>query len=207
MSANKETQLTQILLKSVISAVRHYKALGNEDGHGLGALAEGLATNGLVLRGTSERYDKDLEVVTRNAMRRPFGIEVNTLSPNLQLVLYPETIFQAAEEYVNEAREEGFEVRTEGPQAMLYVLDGFTKERGKVENVTANLLFAGHMVDALLEGRYPLETGERSPEFLQQVREGLDETRRYIGMLDIAARARLTPRIARLGVLDDEQLA
>ncbi len=207
MQANKERQSTQGFLYAAVTAARHYQALGNREGDGIGGLVEALGSNGMVLRGTSERYDQDLEIATRNATQRPFGIELNTLSPNIQLILYPRMIFHPSTEDIEAAKEEDIITRTDGPQAMLYILDGFTKESSQVENLTANLLFAGHMTDALLEARYPLEREERSPEFMQQVRECLGEVRRYIGMLDIAARAKLTPRIARLGTLDDEELA
>lgn len=207
MPANREVQTIEAFMESAIATVRHYEALGNSEAHGLGDLIEGFESNGLIVRGGSETYDQDLEAATKNATSRPFGLEVNTLSPSLKLVLYPRMIFKPTEEDIDDAKKEGFDFKTEGPQTMVYVLDEFLNEIGQVENTTANLLFIGHMTGALLKDKYPLETEERSLEFLEQVREGLDETRRYIGMLDIATRAKLTPRIAKLGIMTDEELA
>lgn len=206
MPANREAQLRNTFLTSAKNAAIYLEKVGGEHYNGLAPVVEAMTTNGVVLLGSSKRYDQDLEAATRNAMRRPFGIETNTLSPNVQLVLYPKMIYPTTEEYARDAKAEGYEVRTEGPQGMLYVLDGFQKERGQVENMSANLLFIGRMADALLNGKYPLETGERSPEFFQQVKEAFEASRKYVVTLDEARRGNLSPRIARLASLDEPGL-
>ncbi len=206
MPVNREVQLRKTFINSAKAVVHHLEELGPDHHDRLSSFIEGIASNGLVLLGSSERYDQDLEAATRNAMRRPFGIETNTLSPNVQLILYPRMIYPPTEEYARKEREAGYEIRTEGSQAMLYILDGFSGERSQVENIAANLLFTGHMTGALLEGRYPTEAGEKSPEFLQQVKEALGVTTSYVRALDEAGRGRLYPRIARLYSLEEEGL-
>lgn len=206
MPVNRETQLRNTFLNSAKDAAIHLQRVGGGHYEELLPIVEALTTNGVVLLGSSRRYDQDLEGATRNAMRRPFGIETNTLSPNVQLVLYPKIIYPASEVFAKDAKEEGYEVRTEGSQGMLYVLDGFRGEQGQVENMSANLLFVGRLADALLNGKYPLEAGERSPEFKQQVKEAFDVSRRYVDALDESKRGNLSPRIARLASLDESDL-
>lgn len=89
---------------------------------------------------------------------------------------------------------------------MLYVLDGFQAEKGQVENMAANLLFVGSMTDALLKDKYPLKTGERSPEFVQQVKEAFSLTKYYVDTLGEARRGNLSSRVARLASLDEAGL-
>ena len=140
-------------------------------------------------------------------MRRPFGIEMETLTPSTQVVLYPVMVYKPDGELREMAKEEGYEVREDGVQTMVYFLDEFEREAGNIHNVGANLLFVSHMIDAALNGRYPLEQGERSTEFAGEVRGALSDVREFIAALSPEQRASLSPHITRIALLDDEGLA
>lgn len=179
---------------------------GLEVEHRLAPLIEGFVNYGVITRPTTKLYNQDLETAGRSAMKRPFGIELDTLSPNVQLVLYPQMIFKPTEEDIQAAKEEGLTIRTEGGQAMIYILDGFEKETGDIENMAANLYFVGHMSSALLEGRYPFGVGERSPEFKQELKQALTLVQEYAEKLPENRKQKLSPKISRIASLDDAML-
>lgn len=187
--------------------IEHLHGLGEPHYDRFGAFMDGIATNGAIIFWGTKRYDQDMERAGQNAMRRPFGIEMGTLTPGMQVVLHPVTVYKPDDEQRTMAKEEGYEIREEGTQTMVYFLDEFEKEAGNIHDVAANLLFTSHMIDAALKGRYPLEQGERSTEFVDEVRTGLAEVREYLGALTPEQRVSLSPRIARIGSLDDEELA
>lgn len=179
---------------------------GLEVEHRLAPLIVGFVNYGVITRPTTKLYSQDIETAGRNAMKRPFGIELDTLSPNIQLVLYPQMIFKPTEEDIKAAKEEGLVMRTEEGQAMIYVLDGFEKETGDIENMAANLYFVGHMTNALLEGRYPLNIGEKSPQFKQELKQALNLVQEYAGKLPKDRKQKLSRKISRIVSLDDAKL-
>lgn len=172
----------------------------------VGDFLNGIATNGVQIFWGTKRYDQDMEHAGRNTTRRPFGIELSTLSPTTQVVLYPTTIYKPDDERRQMAKEEGFEVRESGTQVMVYFLDGFESEVDNLYNLSANLLFISHMVGAALDTRYPLEQGERSREFLQEVRAGLGIVKDYVGALPDEQKKQLAPHIARMATVSDGEL-
>lgn len=202
-----EEKVRAAFQSSVPSLVEHLNNLGNPHFDRFGLFMEGVTGNGTVILWGTKRYNQDMERAGRNAMKRPFGIEIDTLSPSIQVVLYPAMVYKPYDELRTIAKEEGYEVREEGVQTMVYFLDEFEKEAGNTHDLAANLLFISHMIDAALKGRYPLEQGERSAEFLEEVRDGLSHVREYIVALTLEQRASLSPRIARISLLDDEELA
>ena len=167
---------------------------------------EGIGTNGIQTFWGTKRYDQDMEAAGNNSMNRPFGIEIDTLSPNVQTVLYPTTIYKPDDELRTIAKEEGYEIREGGTQVMVYFLDGFEEEAINIYDLGANLFFISHMAGAALNTRYPLTTGEKSQEFLQEVRAGLSVVRDYVQALNDEQRTKLSPRIAKIGLLDTEAL-
>ena len=129
--------------------------------------------------------------------------EMHSCLTHIQLLLYPEIVYKPIAEDRTIAKEEGLEVRTKGPQAMLYVLDEYAGEVGQVENLTANIIFSGHMADAALNNRFPFKTGERSSEFQKAVKEAFEKAQRYVLALEEESRGKLLPRISKLGDLNE----
>ncbi len=154
----------------------------------------------------TKTYEEHMKKAEQNAWRRPFGIEMHTFSQNMQLVLYPQTVFQLSPERQEENRQEGYEAHKEGPQAMLYIFDGFVKENKDMAAFGANATFIGYMTDALVNGSYPLETGERSPEFLEQVKGALNAVKNYANSLSADEKSKLPINILNLVEYNDAQL-
>lgn len=202
-----EERLRAGLEVSVMPLMEHLTTVGEPHIERISAFMDGATTNGTVLLWGTERYEQDTERAGANDIRRPFGIEMETLSPSVRLILYPSTVYKADDEQRTIAKEEGFEIKEEGPQTMVYFLNEFEREVGKTPDFTANLLFTSHMIGAALEGRYPLETGEKSEEFLSEVRGALSDVRDYVAILPPEQRASLSPVISEIGQLDDEKLA
>lgn len=202
-----EERLRAAFQTSAQPLVEHLHGLGEPHYDRFCAFMEGIATNGTIIFWGTKRYDQDMERAGQNAMRRPFGIEMGTLTPSMQVILYPMTVYKPDDEQRAMAKEEGYEVREEGTQTMVYFLDEFEGETGRTHDLAANLVFVSHMVDAALKGRYPFEQGERSTEFAGEVRGALSDAREYIGTLTPEQRATLSPRVARIALLDDEGLA
>ena len=188
--------------------VDHINRLSQSQDENFAPLVEGIATNGVQMFWGTETYSKHMENASINATRRPFGIEMRTLSPGTQLVLYPRTIFKPDEDVRQLAIEEGLEVREEGPQTMIYFLDEFEAEagNGNMYDLAANLIFVSHMVGAALNNRYPLNKGERSAEFLGEVKTGLITVQKYISDLSSEQRSQLSMHIVKVGSLDEDGL-
>lgn len=201
-----EERLRSAFEQSVQPLANHIYALGETHFDRFSTLFDGIASNGMLMFWGTKRYDEDMERAGGNAMRRPFGIEMRTLSPSTQLVLYPTTVYKPDDGTSNLAKEEGLEPRTQGAQTMVYLLDEFEAEAGNTYDLAANLLFVSHMVGAALNNRYPLDQGERSPEFLEEVKAGLTEVKEYISDLPFEQRDQLSPHIVRVGVLDEDGL-
>lgn len=202
----QDIRLITAFCKTGQNAVIHLKEMHGEDDQRLAPFMDAIVDQGAIVLPTTDRYYKDMEMAGRNALQRLFGIELDTLSPNIQLILYPKMIYKPTKEELKEAKKEGYEMRTEGPQAMIYVLDGFENKAQDVENMAANLYFIGHMVRALLENKYPIETGERSPEFKAEVKQALALVREYNEKLLDTRRKKLSPIIARISKLDETEL-
>jgi len=188
---------------SVLSVVA---PLGEEHYDLIEPLVTGLGTKGMVMLYGSERFFSDMERAGRNTTRPPFGLEVTTLSDDLSLVLYPHMIYKPDDEDRKNAAEEDFEVRTEGPQAMLYVMDGFLKSSENRPNTTANLVFACHLIGGLLEGKYPIESDNASPEFNALVKAAVEKVRSFASVLPPEQRSQLEGRIAAVSGLSDGQI-
>lgn len=167
---------------------------------------EAMLRNQIVFCFGSELYERHMGQVGRDAMRRPFGIEMGTLSPHARLVLSYSMVFGADEQTVQLAEEEEVTIAEEGPQAILYFLDGSSKEKEPVNFVANFSLFMPTMSLALINGAYPLEHGERSPEFQVRVERALDLVRRYVNELPEDLHGKISPSIAAIGMLDDEGL-
>ena len=180
--------------------------LGEEHYDVIEPLVTGLGTKGLVMLYGSDRFFDDMERAGRNATRAPFGLEVTTLSDDMSLVLYPQMIYKPDDEDRKNASEEGFEIRNEGPQAMLYVLDGFLKSSENRPNTTANLVFACHLIGGLLEGKYPIESDNASPEFTALVKAAMEKVRSFASALPPEQRSQLEGRIAIVSGLSDDQI-
>lgn len=201
-----EERLRASFQQSAQSLDEHIHGLGQTHYDRFSVLFDGIATNGVHMFWGTKRYDQDMEAGGRNATRRPFGIEVGTLSPNTQLILYPMTVYKPDEEQKQLAKEEGMEVREEGTQTMIYLLDGFEAEARNIYVLAANLLFVSHMVGAALNNRYPLEQGERSSEFLGEVKAGLTAVKEYVTDLTSEQKGQLPAHITRVGFLDEDGL-
>jgi len=166
---------------------------------------DSLYSNCVVLIRSSERYENEME-----ELRKSLGIEMNTLSANMQLFLSPSLLYDPPSPLEEAARKRGVTIRTKGPQAILFLLDGIPQEAENKGNFTANLLFINHLTGALLEKRYPFEKGERPIEFQQIAREGLEIVKDYLRKLeahpDLGKGLNLAPRIARIASLDENGL-
>lgn len=203
-----DVRLRNAFYESARNATRHLMDIrGLEDDPKIAPIIEGLfVTHDVIIRPTTKLHNQDMETAGRNAMRRPFGIELDTLSPNVQLVLYPQIIFKPTEKDMQAAKEDGLEMRAEGGQAIIYILDDFERETADIENMAANLYFVSHMASALLEGRYPLGVGERSPEFKQELKQALTLVQEYAGKLPEDRKQKLSSKISRIASLDDTML-
>lgn len=166
----------------------------------------GVASNGVQLFWGTKRYDQDMEAAGRNAINRPFGIEMSTLSPNIQVVLHPKTIYKADTELKQIAKEEGYKIRESGTQVMVYFLDDFEEEEANIPNLAANFLFIAHMAEACLNTSYPLQQGEKSPEFLQEVREALNTIGKYVAALSEEQKSHLSVDIEKIGTFTNDEL-
>lgn len=144
---------------------------------------EAALNNGAVMRFGSSTYEEDMKNAGQNAWQRPFGIDMGTLSPNIRLVLNPSMVFLPDKWEEKEAKKEGVLLKKDGPQAMIYLLDGFEHETGKSILLAANFLFMSTMIVSLLNGKYPLQEGERSAEFLDIVHETFGKIASYINSL------------------------
>ena len=202
-----EERLRTVFAASVQPLADHLHGLGEPHYNRTGPLLEALQTKGSIFFWGTKRYDEDMKAAESNAMRKPFGIEIGTLSPGIQVVLYPMMVYKPGDADREMAKEKGYKLREEGTQTMVYFLDEFEKEAGDTHGLAANLLFVSHMVDAALKGRYPLEQGERSTEFAQEVKAGLSDAKEYIAALTSEQRANLSPRVGRIALLDEEGLA
>lgn len=167
---------------------------------------EAMLRNQIVFCFGSELYERHMGQVGRDAMRRPFGIEMGTLLPHVKLVLSPYMAFGADEQTVQLAEEAGVTIVEDGPQAILYYLDESAEKKEPVNFVANFSLFMPTMSLALINGAYPLEQGERSPEFQERVESALDLVRRYVNELPEDLHEKLSPSIAAIGMLGDEGL-
>lgn len=201
-----EERLRTAFQQSAQPLAEHIHGLGQTHYDRFSVLFDGIATNGVQMFWGTKRYDQDMETAGRNATRRPFGIEMSTLSSNIQLILYPMTVYKPDEEQKQLAKEEGLEVREEGTQTMIYLLDGFETEAENIYNLAANLLFVSQVVGATLNNRYPLDQGERSQEFLGEVKAGLTGVKEYVSDLTSEQRDQLSAHIVRVGALDEDGL-
>ncbi len=199
----------EAFVHSTVRATYHLDRI--PDFHGLDLLAnkftDAVSSGGLFMFETEEVYDQHIEAAGRNAFQPPYGVEIDTLSPNVRLMLYPRTIFQPTDQIRESAEEEGVEVRTTGPQAMLYVLDRYTGEAVNTINQAANFIFIANMVDALLTGQYPAERDTASPEFAQQVEQGMRKVREYTSRLIPEQRARLSTFGNRIAEMEESGLS
>lgn len=201
-----EERLRAVFRESAQSLIEYVGSLDETHYERFNSFLDGIATNGVIAFWGTKKYEEDMKAAGSNAWNRPFGIEMDTLQPNIQLVLYPTTIYKPDEEQRQLAKEEGLKVREEGSQVMVYYLDESEKEIGNIYDFGANLLFISHMIGAALNTRYPLEAGEKSQEFLQEVRAGMSAVRDYVQALTDEQRIELSPRIAKIGLLDEAEL-
>ena len=126
-----EERLRVSLQVSVMLLMEHLPSVGEPHVERISAFMDGVATNGTILLWGTKRYEQDMERAGSNAMRRPFGIQMETLSPSVRLILHPTTVYKADNEQRAMAKEEGYEVREDGPQTMVYFLDEFEGEVGR----------------------------------------------------------------------------
>lgn len=142
-------------------------------------------------------YDEDMRGV---GYERPLAIEIPALSPFIKVALHPVRIFRIRE------GDEWNGIVHEGPQTLIYFLDGFEEEVDNLPNLAASYLFAAHISEALLDGAYPVEKEQDSDEFRQVIREGVSLVRRYARGLDEDSQAQLNPVIKRIGQLEEDAL-
>ncbi|OGK54996.1 hypothetical protein A3H78_00785 [Candidatus Roizmanbacteria bacterium RIFCSPLOWO2_02_FULL_36_11] len=195
-------------MQDYLTGIQSDDPTGQESGQIAGEMyGPDMFANKVMMLVGSDRFDEDVKAATREAgFRRPWGIVANTLSPNVKVILYPQTVFEAAEEHVAMAAEEGIDVQTEGPQAMVYVLDGFVEEADDTPMVAANLaIFVPRLTRALTHGRFPLEQGETSAEFKKEVEDTFVAVRHFVDAA-IPDRAGLSPTVARLVRASDTDL-
>lgn len=199
--------LREAFIHSAIRSVYHLGEIyGMDQSVGLRPIMEGLGSNSVVVFASTKLYDQHMEAAGQNASHPPFGVELNTLSPNVQLVLYPRRMFEPTKEDREFAKEEGIEVKDSDRQAMLYVLDGFRAEASNEVNQAANLLFVSHMINAMVEGGYPIERDNQSQEFVDQVAGGMEAVRKYARDLTPEQQAQLFPFSRRMVDVPEDQL-
>ncbi len=115
-----EEQLCAALRETHLAAISQLEAVGKDTIYE--NFLNAYATFGLMTFYGSKRHDEDMDRAGEHVTQVPFGIEMNTLTPGFDLVLYPEMIFIPKQEDIEEANKLGIgPLRTEGPQAMLYV--------------------------------------------------------------------------------------
>ena len=170
------------------------------------AYTEAILRNQIIFHFGSDDYERHMGQAGRQATRRPFGIEVGTLSPHVRLVLSPYTVFAPTEDARQQAEEEEVAIPEEGPQAIVYFLDGSVHEKDAVNFAPNFALFLPFMSLALIQGEYPVELGERSPEFQQQALTAFELVHKYVHGLPEELRAQLSSSIARIGNLDPNAL-
>lgn len=173
----------------------------------LDRIAEARASHGLVMFFGTKTHDEHLQRSGEHTTQRPFGLSINTLSHNVKGILYPQTVFPPSTDDEQIAQEEDAVLRREGPQAMLYFLDDFEHEAGQIENLGANLVFTGRLIDASLNNGYPIERDEQSPEFVGQVKGAYADVRDFIRLLDETQQSQLSPAIRKIATMDDTQLS
>lgn len=174
----------------------------------VGSFTEALIRNQLAVFYGTETYEEHLEGATKGAgFERPFGIVLPTLSPDIMVILYPKIVFPADEDFIQAVKEEGLEVATEGPQVMMYILDSYLQTNHTPEDTIANdFLFIPYMTRAHLTGKYPLETGEKSEEFQQQVQGAFDLVSRFTRSITQEQWRDLSPKIARFSRMGEKEL-
>lgn len=168
---------------------------------------QGIISNKNVLMFGTKNYDAHMDQQRERAgTQRPFGVELDTLTQNVQLILYPGIIFPVDDTDPKLANDEGQEVHTDGPQAILYALDGIEKDVEDPQIAAANTIFIAFMTHALHTTAYPPQEEEQSDAFKSEVAKAIKAVKEYLAMLTEGKIANLPNRLKRIHELSDDKV-
>ncbi len=200
----KEIEVHSAFVDRYKAVTANVRTLGSDYYPYLRPFTAAMNNNGLVVVPSTNRYDQDLKATA--SLQPPYGLELNTLSHNAKLVLSPKMTYEITQLDAARLTVKGIRPRMSGPQASLYLLDGFKDEEITAEAMTANIAFIGSMSEALLKGKYPLQKDHRSLEFEEQVVNAFKAVNKYLKGLTEGQKAKISPYIINIGELDEAEI-
>ncbi|HVZ66663.1 MAG TPA: hypothetical protein VG917_00195 [Patescibacteria group bacterium] len=163
-------------------------------------LANALITKGAILKATTSQYDLDQELQANF----PNRFDLPTPFPSIRITVTPYQIEQATELDIRKANNRGYNVQTEGPQVVVYIMDDFEEEQVNLTGIAANFVYVNAVVNAIVNKTRPwnLSWGD----FRKETYDALVKVREFVAGLPESRRQHLPFAIRKLNGLNNSQL-